>query len=153
MVDPATLMLMGDHHQATAAEKVEMRDLCHEYQASGFSCDLKDLPGFRGMKVKLKDDQQPACLLVPIRPEGQPRPQKDRARRDTERQDCCSKETVGIKGGGQRRPHHQQPYSSGSDSRFRDRGNNRQRLLQQTTHSCTIRCRSRWLGILGYARS
>ena len=31
-----------------------MRDLCHEYQASGFSYDLKDLPGFRGMKVQLK---------------------------------------------------------------------------------------------------
>ena len=53
-MDPDTLMPMGDHPQATAAEQVEMRDLCHEYQASGFSYDLKDLPGFRGMKVQLK---------------------------------------------------------------------------------------------------
>ena len=29
-------------------------DLCHEYQAPGFSYDLKDLPGFKGMKVQLK---------------------------------------------------------------------------------------------------
>ena len=119
-VDPATLMPMGDHPQATAAEKAEMRDLCHEFQAPGFSYDLKDLPGFRSMKVQLKMISDQNAFT---RQHGQRNNHDNKkivARRDKEGQDRRSKETVGIRVGGQRSPHHQQPYSSGSDSRFRD---------------------------------
>ena len=57
-VDPVTLMPMGDHPNATSAEKQAMRDLCHEYKSTGFSYTLNDLPGYEhhdgGFRVALK---------------------------------------------------------------------------------------------------
>ena len=52
-VDPDTLMPMGDHPLASSADKLAMKELCHEFQVPAFSYDLKDLPGLRGYEVHL----------------------------------------------------------------------------------------------------
>ncbi len=62
---------MGDHPQATTDEKQAMRALCHEYNGTGFSYSLNDLPGYErhddGYRVKLKVTSDQTAFTHPRR--------------------------------------------------------------------------------------